>query len=329
MKFRQTDTVAGRGGQGRVQHRDRLSDRCTIRSCHRRSRRPRGRRRPDPLADIFEAEIVPMLKAAPGLRAVAVFEEMLRRHPDLGAGIRRTLERRIRAWRALHGAGAGGDLPPDPRARPDGRCRTSPTWAISASPSPARRSIIGSITSACVWSGFEHAHVILGGESYRRAGRRAAERAVGARRQPARASQRQPVGRVPQPRCRRPHRPDPALRGAVRALRHDAEPQQSRRRARERLDRERARPSQAAPCATRCCCAARPTSTIWPPIAASSTKSSAARTAATPPASMPSARHLQPLPDRRTCDYEEVDRHRHLAAAASRCARCSTPCPRG
>ena len=64
---------------------------------------PRGRRRPDPLSDVFETEIVPILKAAPGLRPVAVFEEMLRRHPDLGSGIRRTLERRIRAWRAIHG----------------------------------------------------------------------------------------------------------------------------------------------------------------------------------------------------------------------------------
>ena len=45
-----------------------------------------------------------MLKAAPGLRAVAIFEEMQRRHPDLSAAVRRTLERRIRSWRALHGA---------------------------------------------------------------------------------------------------------------------------------------------------------------------------------------------------------------------------------
>lgn len=57
---------------------------------------PRDRRRPDPLAEIFDAEIVPMLEAAPGLRPVAVFEEILRRHPQLGDGIRRTLERRIR-----------------------------------------------------------------------------------------------------------------------------------------------------------------------------------------------------------------------------------------
>jgi hypothetical protein len=42
---------------------------------------PRERRRPDPLADIFDTEIVPMLKAAPGLRAVAIFEEMTRPTP--------------------------------------------------------------------------------------------------------------------------------------------------------------------------------------------------------------------------------------------------------
>jgi hypothetical protein len=37
---------------------------------------PRGRRRPDPLVDIFDAEVVPMLQAAPTLRYVAIFEEM-------------------------------------------------------------------------------------------------------------------------------------------------------------------------------------------------------------------------------------------------------------
>ncbi len=60
----------------------------------------RGRRRPDPLADFFDTEVVPMLSAAPALRAVAIFDEMRRRHPALPAGARRTLERRIRAWRA-------------------------------------------------------------------------------------------------------------------------------------------------------------------------------------------------------------------------------------
>ena len=40
---------------------------------------------------------------ARGVRAVAVFEEMCRRHPEIVTGVRRTLERRIANWRALHG----------------------------------------------------------------------------------------------------------------------------------------------------------------------------------------------------------------------------------
>ncbi len=36
---------------------------------------PRGRRRPDPLVDIFDPEVVPMLQAPPGLRPIGIFEE--------------------------------------------------------------------------------------------------------------------------------------------------------------------------------------------------------------------------------------------------------------
>lgn len=53
---------------------------------------PRERRRPDPLEHIFDSEVVPLLEAAPGIRAVAVYDEMLRRHPELSKGIRRTLD---------------------------------------------------------------------------------------------------------------------------------------------------------------------------------------------------------------------------------------------
>jgi hypothetical protein len=51
---------------------------------------PRGRRRPDPLAGVWDSEIVPMLAAAPGIRAIAIFEEVCRRHPELDRGVRRT-----------------------------------------------------------------------------------------------------------------------------------------------------------------------------------------------------------------------------------------------
>jgi len=36
-------------------------------------KKPRGRRRPDPLAGVWDSEIVPMMEAAPGIRAVARF----------------------------------------------------------------------------------------------------------------------------------------------------------------------------------------------------------------------------------------------------------------
>ncbi len=43
-------------------------------------KKSRGRRRADPLAGIWEDEIMPMLETAPAIRAVAVFEEICRRH---------------------------------------------------------------------------------------------------------------------------------------------------------------------------------------------------------------------------------------------------------
>ena len=52
-------------------------------------KKARGRRRPDPLAGIFEEEIVPQLEQAPGIRPVALFEELMRRHPELGRGVLR------------------------------------------------------------------------------------------------------------------------------------------------------------------------------------------------------------------------------------------------
>jgi len=42
---------------------------------------PRERRRSDPLAGVWDGEVVPMLTAAPVLRSIAIFEELLRRHP--------------------------------------------------------------------------------------------------------------------------------------------------------------------------------------------------------------------------------------------------------
>lgn len=62
------------------------------------------RTRNDPLAAVWDEEVMPLLRRAPGLTAVTIFEELDRRHPGrLAAGVLRTLQRRIRTWRALEG----------------------------------------------------------------------------------------------------------------------------------------------------------------------------------------------------------------------------------
>jgi transposase InsO family protein len=128
----------------------------------------RGRRRPDPLADIFDAEVVPMLKAAPGLRAVGIFEELVRRHPSLDPGVRRTLERRIRGWRALHGADQEVIFR---QVHEPGRMGLS-DFTEMGDLGAQTVTVAGLLLDhrfyhfRLAYSGFEHAHVILGGESY-------------------------------------------------------------------------------------------------------------------------------------------------------------------
>ena len=106
-----------------------------------------------------------MLKAAPGLRPIAVFEELLRQHPQLGVGTRRTLERRIRAWRAVNG----------PDREVIFRQEHPPGWmGLSDFTEIADLGVtIAGQNLDCrlyhfrlPFSGFEHAHVVLGGESF-------------------------------------------------------------------------------------------------------------------------------------------------------------------
>jgi len=126
---------------------------------------PRGRRRPDPLAPYWDGEIVPILKAAPDIRAIGVLGELRRRHPDLNPNIRRTLERRITAWRALHGPEQDVIFR---QAHEPGLLGLSDFTDMSA----LGISIAGTPLEhrlyhfRLAFSGFEHAHVVLGGESF-------------------------------------------------------------------------------------------------------------------------------------------------------------------
>jgi hypothetical protein len=106
-----------------------------------------------------------MLAAAPGIRAFGIFEEMCRRHPEMGPGVRRTLERRIRTWRAVNGPEQDvifrQEHPPGRVGLSDFTDMGKLSITIAGQPLDHRL-----YHFRLAFSGFEHAHVILGGESF-------------------------------------------------------------------------------------------------------------------------------------------------------------------
>ncbi len=130
-----------------------------------RKQRRLYRTRPDPLADVWE-EVATMLSAAPGLRPITLFDELTRRHPDrAGPSFRRTLERRVAEWKALHGPEQDVMFrqiqQPGRMGLSDFTDATDLGIVVGGEPLPHR---LYHFALAC--SGFEHAEVVLGGESY-------------------------------------------------------------------------------------------------------------------------------------------------------------------
>lgn len=59
---------------------------------------------PDPLAAVWEHELEPMLRSSPRLKPMTLFEYLQQRYPGQYGQVLRTLQRRVREWKALHGA---------------------------------------------------------------------------------------------------------------------------------------------------------------------------------------------------------------------------------
>ena len=88
---------------------------------------------------------------------MAIFDEIRRRHPEIGVGVRRTLERRIRAWRALNGAERDVIFRQE---HPPGRLGLSDFTDMG----DHGVSIAGvPLDHRLYW---EHAHVVLAGENF-------------------------------------------------------------------------------------------------------------------------------------------------------------------
>lgn len=124
------------------------------------------RTRADPLGEVWETEVVPMLRAAPALMAITLLEELQQRYPErFDAAVLRTLQRRVRQWRAEHG---------DEREvffaqqHPPGRLGLSDfTVADELGVCVEGQHLLHRLYQfAFAHSGWRHACIVLGGESF-------------------------------------------------------------------------------------------------------------------------------------------------------------------
>jgi hypothetical protein len=132
----------------------------------KKAERRYGRSVPDPLAEVWDSDILPLLQGCPALRPITILEELARRHPDHDwAKTRRTLERRIRTWKAVHGPEQEVIFrqthPPGQQGLSDFTDAAALAVTIAGQPLSHR------LYHFClVYSGWEHAEVVLGGESF-------------------------------------------------------------------------------------------------------------------------------------------------------------------
>ncbi|EDX83231.1 hypothetical protein S7335_410 [Synechococcus sp. PCC 7335] len=59
--------------------------------------------RRDPLAEVWASELEPMLRREPRLKPTTLFEYLEEQYPGKYPRVLRTLQRRVREWKALHG----------------------------------------------------------------------------------------------------------------------------------------------------------------------------------------------------------------------------------
>lgn len=124
------------------------------------------RTRGDPLAQWWEADIAPLLASAPALNAVTILEELQRRYPGaVSPALLRTLQRRLRQWRARHGAERevyfAQEHPPGRLGLSDFTDCGELGVLVDREPLPHRL-----YQFALAYSGWRHAEVVLGGESF-------------------------------------------------------------------------------------------------------------------------------------------------------------------
>jgi transposase InsO family protein len=124
------------------------------------------RTRSDPFAEVWEAEIVRRLEQQPRLDATTLFEDLQDRHPgEYSNAKKRTFQRRVKAWKALHGADKEVIFR---QVQAPGRQGLSDFTEL--------KGLVVTIAGEALehrlyhfrlaYSGWSHVRVVLGGESY-------------------------------------------------------------------------------------------------------------------------------------------------------------------
>lgn len=132
-----------------------------------RTRQPRHwRTRADPFAAVWESEVVPELERDAGLQALTLLEWLQEQHPgQYPDKLLRTLQRRVKEWRARHGPDKEVMFPqvhgPGLRGLSDFTQVTDVTVTVTGEVLAHRL-----YHFRLAYSGWCHVRVVLGGESY-------------------------------------------------------------------------------------------------------------------------------------------------------------------
>jgi len=124
------------------------------------------RTRKDPFEAVWESEVVTLLEKQPGLDATTLFEDLQDRHQGrFGDGKKRTFQRRVKAWKALHGADKTVMFrqvqEPGRQGLSDFTLLKDVTVTICGEPLVHRL-----YHFRLAYSGWSHVTVVLGGESF-------------------------------------------------------------------------------------------------------------------------------------------------------------------
>ena len=127
----------------------------------------RGRTVPDPLAAVWEPVLLPILKRDPAVQAVTLMRHLQLTHPEAFPDdrVRRTLERRVRDWRALHGPERDVIFrqTPEPGRMALSDFTDASALGVTIGGQPLEHRLYHFVLAYSSW---EHVAVVLGGESF-------------------------------------------------------------------------------------------------------------------------------------------------------------------